>query len=266
MDLDYYDWSWRATSFLERNLARRADRIVANSYAGRDVAVASGLPGDRLMVIPNGIDTVLFKPDTTHRAVLRAEWNVPEDAFLIGKIARLDPMKDHRTFLRAAARVSARETRFRFVCVGDGPSTYADALRRDAEKLGLGDALVWAGARSDMNSVYGALDAVTLSSAFGEGFPNAVGEAMACGRSCVVTDVGDSAQIVADTGIVVEPGDAVAIALGGQILADESPAVRHERGGRCRARIVEAYSLTAMIDAHARLYRDTFDMVAGYGT
>lgn len=147
-----------------------------------------------------------------------------------------------------------------FVCVGEGPDAYAEALRREAEALGLNGRVLWVGARKDMPAVFGAFDAATLTSAFGEGFPNAVGEAMACERACVVTDVGDSARIVADTGITAKPGDAEAIAQGWQMLADETPAQRISRGSRCRARIVDAFSSAAMIDAHAALYRKIADM------
>ncbi len=254
MDLDHYDWSWRVTTVLERLLARNADRIVANSYAGRESAMANGLPGERIMVIPNGIDVAQFEPNTSRRTELRNQWGIEADAFLIGKIARFDPMKDHRTFFKAAARAAANVPRLQFVCVGDGPATYVESLRREADALRLSNRLVWAGAHTNMVAVYSAIDAVALTSAFGEGFPNVVGEAMACGRACVVTDVGDAARVVGDTGIVVQPGDVTGIARGWETLAGETPEDQENRRHQCRARIVKHFSLTAMVDAHTSLY------------
>jgi len=262
MDLTHYDWSWRLSTLLERILAGRADRIVANSSAGRDFAIANGLPSERLSVIPNGIDTTQFVPDVALRASIRMEWGVFDDAFLIGKIARLDPMKDHLTFLRSVALAVEASPDIRFVCVGEGPAAYAESLRREADFLGLGDHVIWAGTRHDMTAVYSALDATTLTSAFGEGFPNAVGEAMACERACVVTDVGDAARIVGDTGIVVSPGDVAELVRGWQLLSKESSKARRSRGMRCRVRIVDNFSLRAMVDAYGVLYRE----IANSGT
>src|SRR6185503_8466487 len=107
------------------------------------------------------------------------------------------------TFLRAAARAAARRSDLRFVCIGDGPSRIRNALGTAAEALGVGQKIVWGRLREDMVAVYNAFDINTLSSAYGEGFPNALGEAMACGVPCVTTDSGDARRVVGDTGVVV---------------------------------------------------------------
>ena len=115
-------------------------------------------------------------------------------------------MKDHPTFLRAAAQFARQNADARFVCVGDGAAAYRDELRTLTRSLGLDDRLVWAGEHGDVKAAYNAFDIATLSSAFGEGFPNAVGEAMACGVPVVGTDVGDVRPIVGELGEVVAPG------------------------------------------------------------
>ncbi len=211
MDLSQYDWVSRLGARVESRLSRFADLIISNSEAGRSHCITRGFPGEHIEVIPNGIRTDVYHPDPEGRRRIREEWNVPDGAPLIGLVARLDPMKNHASFLRAAAWISKREPAVRFVCVGDGPASYAVTLRAEADSLGLSDRLVWAGARTDLSAVYSALDIATLTS-ITEGFPNVVAEAMACDRRCVVTSVGDAAWLVGSTGIAVPPRDDEALA------------------------------------------------------
>src|SRR5688572_8078711 len=187
MDLSHYDWLSRASSRLARTLSRFPDLIIVNSRAGFEHAVRSGYPRDHVVVIPNGIDTQRFAPDPVAGRRLRQEWHVGDDERLIGLVGRLDPVKDHRTFLTAAATLMTQHKNLRFACVGDGDQRYSRAMRDTARELGLGESITWAGARSDMTAVYNALD-IACSSSESEGFPNVVGEAMACGIPCVVTD------------------------------------------------------------------------------
>jgi glycosyltransferase involved in cell wall biosynthesis len=153
-------------------------------------------------------------------------------------VARLDPIKDHPAFLLAAAIANRHRGDLRFVLVGDGPADYRAKLEAQARSYGL-ETLLWAGARSDMPAVYSALDAVCLSS-LSEGFPNVVAEAMSCDRPCVVTDVGDAAHIVGDTGVVVPAGNAVKLAHGMLALIGRAP-------GDPRRRIAEQFSTEALV-------------------
>lgn len=204
VDLARYDWLSRVSYFLECLLSRFADRIICNSRAGLDYAVAHGFPEETMAVVPNGIDVERFKPDSAARQRIREKWGIGGGDILIGVIGRLDAMKDHPTFLRAAAMLAPDREGLRFVCVGEGTAAYTAELHRLASELGLAERLIWAGARLDMPAVCNAMD-IVASSSYGEGFPNVVAEAMACGVPCVVTDVGDSAMIVGATGAVVEP-------------------------------------------------------------
>lgn len=213
VDFGRYDWAARWTYRAAAGLSRFADLIVVNSWAGREHHVAQGFQPSRMAVVPNGIDTEMFRPDEAARRRVRSEWGVAAEELLVGHVGRLDPMKDHPVLLGAASRVVAQHPGVRFVCVGNGPEPYRRELAALARELGMEARLVWAGERGDMPAVYSALD-LLVSSSCGEGFPNVVGEAMACGVPCVVTDVGDSARIVGDTGIVVPPGEPGALATG----------------------------------------------------
>ena len=252
MDFSRYDRSEGAVWRLAALASRAADLVVYNSHAGRDHGVSRGFSRKSGVVIPNGIDVVRFRGDVEGGRRLRGEWGIETGTPLIGLVGRLDPMKDHPTFLRAAALARQAFPDVRFVCVGEGPLAYAGELRALAVQLGLAGELVWAGARRDMPAVYGALDVLALSSCWGEGFPNVVGEAMACGVPCVVTDVGDAARIVGPEGIVVPPGDARGLADGFCRLLAAPPGGRAARSARCRARIVREFPLAAMAEATAR--------------
>jgi glycosyltransferase involved in cell wall biosynthesis len=255
MDLDRYDWSHRASETLQRRLVRRVDKIVTNSQSGREFAASRGFPSDRQVVIPNGIDPEQFAPDPSKGQALRAKWGLTDDARVIGIAARLDPMKDHVTFLRAAAIAAKQNPSLHFVCVGDGQAAYRVALHNQASNLGLDDRLTWAGHHRNMAEVYNALDVATLTSAFGEGFPNAVGEAMACGTPCVVTDVGDAVDIIGETGLHAAVGDAETLAREWMELVAQSPQEKADRETACRARIVEKYSVATMVEAHRSFYQ-----------
>lgn len=231
---------------LAAELSRFPDLIIANSYAGKSYHVAEGYSGQRMIVIPNGFDTEKFRPDRALGSHLRAEWGVPDNAVLIGLVARIDPMKDHATFLKAAALLAAEYEHVRFVCVGNGLPAYRQHLEELGRSLGLGDRLIWAGERGDMPAVQNALDIATSATAFGEGFSNTIGEAMACGVPCVVTDVGDSARLVGATGLAVPFGDPSSLAAAWRTIVATPPQQLAAQGQEARARIVRDFSQEAL--------------------
>jgi glycosyltransferase involved in cell wall biosynthesis len=154
-------------------------------------------------------------------------------------------MKDHPNFLRAAAQIARSRADVRFVCIGVGPEAYASELVQLTAELGIADRVIWAGGRSDMPAVFNALNLVCSSSAYGEGFPNIIGEAMACGIPCVVTDVGDSAWIVGDLGTVVPPQNPEAL----QTALEKSIASCKLDGSAAmtiRQRVVERFSVAQL--------------------
>jgi glycosyltransferase involved in cell wall biosynthesis len=251
VDLTQYDRLSRLVFRLECRLSRLADVIIANSRAGRDYHVLNGFPAEKCVVVPNGIDTERFRFDEAGRRRVREEWRIADDHVLIGLAARLDPMKGHPTFIEAAALISERYPYARFVCIGDGPVHYRDELIALASRLNLDGRIVWAKAGDDMPAVWSAFDIATSSSSFGEGFSNAIAEAMACERHCVVTDVGDSARLVCSTGLVVPPRDAQALAKAWQRLMEGDHRKRNEAA---RRRIVECFSIDRLVaDTEAAL-------------
>jgi glycosyltransferase involved in cell wall biosynthesis len=112
------------------------------------------------------------------------------------------------------------------------------------------------GERRDLAAIYPIADVVTLSSAFGEGFPNVLAEAMCCGIPCVATDIGDAAEIVDETGMIVPPRDPAALAAGWEKLAALGPDARRKLGAAARARIVARYDLAAIVVRYEVLYEE----------
>lgn len=225
-------------------LSPSVDLLIANSKVGLSYHRTEGYRTQKYTVIPNGIDTQYFQPNLQARSQVRSEWGVTEQEKLIGIVGRLMPIKDHPTFLRAAAHLLQQRNDVRFVCVGEGKPAYQKKLYQFSQGLGLGERIIWAGTRTDMPRVYNAFDIASLSS-YGEGFPNVVGEAMACGVPCVVTDVGDSAWIVGESGIVVPPKNPRVLAEGWKRCLTENDASIKDQ---VRSRIVENFSLNLLIE------------------
>ena len=204
-----YDWLTRRQYRIEALLSGMADAIIVNSRDGLSDISIRGFYKVPAIVIPNGVDTDRFAPDSTARAQVRNEWGVQENETLVGHVARFDPMKGHHIFF-AAAQQLARDRSWRFVCIGIDDDNIPQ-VRALAEQFAVAHRVIFAGARTDMGACLSALDIVCQASRFGEGFPNAIAEAMACGVPCVATDVGDAKVIVGEQGVIVPPGDGVAL-------------------------------------------------------
>lgn len=248
IDFRCYDRLARLVDGLERSLARYCARVVFNSRAGLAHARQRGMFVGHAEVIGNGIDTGRFRFDPAARARWRASWRIGEDDFVVGVVARIDPMKGHALLLDALA--SSRGTRM--VCVGDGEPGLVQALRARACELGVDERVCWLAATLDIAGLYSAFDLVCLPS-LSEGFPNVVAEAMSCERVCVVTDVGDAAFLVGDTGLVAPAGDAAALAGRIRDVAGMTADRRAELGRFARQRVEDRFSVAAMVEHSARV-------------
>ena len=231
-----------------------ADGIVVNSTEGRKVHGRRGYHTERMILIPNGFDTERFHPDGGASRWLLSQLSLSEDVALIGLVARFDPMKDHKNFLKAASLLAARDESVLFVMVGRGMNHNNRKLIPLLDDYRLKDRVHLLGLRHDIPRIVAALDIATSSSAFGEGFSNTIGEAMSCGIPCVVTDVGDSAQIVGDTGRVVPPRDPEAMARAWARLLKIGRDGRRDLGERARSRIVENFELGKIVNKFEHLY------------
>ncbi len=235
-------------------LSRLAAALVYNSSLSAAQHRGHGYGARHVEVVPNGFDTDLFRPDAAAGAALRQELGLGPATALVGLVARYHPMKDHGTMLRAAARLLAAGADFRLVLVGPGMTADNGDLVRLIGEQGLGRHVALLGERSDMPRLVAGLDIATLCSAWGEGFPNVLGEAMAAGVPCVATAIGDCRPLLEGVGEVVAPQDPEALAGALGVLLRLSGAERRARGLSGRERILRDYALAAIVRRYDRLY------------
>ena len=247
LDLTRYDWVERLTTQMQPRVHLGADLVIANSRASADWLRQTGLADACIAVIPNGIDTAAIQPASpVERLTARRQFGCDPEAIIVAVVARLDPMKDHETFFRAFSKAVAEEPQLRALVVGNGPAGFAATLRERAAALGIAGRIVWSDARHDVATVYHAADLLCLPSAFGEGFSNVLGEAMAAGIPCIATAVGESATILGPFGRVVPPRDALALAAA---ILDAARATRQNaaEGLELRRRVTEVFSIERMV-------------------
>jgi len=234
------------------------DTIVCCSESTKDAHVRYGYETNRLRVIPNGYDIEGAAPDPDARFELRRELGITPDAEVIGMVGRFHPLKDHANFLTAAARFKAVRPGARFILCGEGLDDGNAELAELIDDAGLHREVILLGRRNDPIRVMNTFDISTLSSR-GEGFPNVICEAMLCGIPCVVTDVGDSAHIVGNTGAVVPPGNPVALSDAWCRVLGAHLEERISMGQKARLRIVENYSIKTISAIYHNLWSDMAD-------
>jgi glycosyltransferase involved in cell wall biosynthesis len=236
--------------------SRSAGQIVYVSWASRNRHEALGYSSRRARVIPNGFDPSEFKPSLEERALARSELGIGPGIRMIGSIARFHPMKDHANFLNAAGRLMRRREDVHFLLAGREVDNSNPILMDLVRQNCLDNKVHFLGVRSDIKRLMNALDIFTVSSAWGESFPLVIGEAMLCGVPCVVTDVGDSARVVADTGLVVPPRDPQALCHAWERLLGLSIPERRALGESARRRVIENYSLSNVVGQYETLFVD----------
>lgn len=236
------------------------DRILSCSEVARQVHVACGYAADKMVVVPNGFDLTRFQPDALARAAVRAELGVGNDAPLVGLIGRFDPQKNHAGFFEAAASLHRRLRTVHFVLAGKGIDEGNRELMRLVEAAGVQHVTHLLGLRSDIPRLMAALDVLASSSAYGEAFSNVLGEAMASGVPCAVTDVGDSAYIVGDAGRVVRPGDMPGLAGAMEELLALPPSARVALGERARARVADYFEIGRVVKRYEAFYEELAEL------
>jgi glycosyltransferase involved in cell wall biosynthesis len=233
----------RAVINLLARMSRRPASIHYNSHKSREQHEFIGYESARATIIPNGFDVDVCKREEQEIRAAREQWGIPGDAFVIGMVTRDHPMKDHRTFLEAAARFARVEDNAWFLLAGRGISADNGTLAGAIAELGLESRTRLVGEQADPGTIYRALDVLALTSAWGEAFPNVLGEAMSFGIPCVATDVGDCEDIVGESGIIVPVHDPEAVSRAFFDLQSIGIEGRRQLGTIARARVLQNFSI-----------------------
>ena len=221
------------------------DRVVCNSQAAADRLRQTGVRRCKLVVIPNGLSDEAFVEATPALPV-------SPEVTRIGMIARMnDPAKNHRTFLRVAARLAAKFGNLEFVLVGDGP--LRAELESFAAQVGLNGRVRFLGDRHDIPAVLASLD-ITMLPSSSESLSNVILESMAAGVPVIATDVGGNPELLQEgkTGFLVPLDDNSFVWAAEQLLFN--PKQRNECGQRAKAASAR-YGLTAISNSYEQLYK-----------
>jgi glycosyltransferase involved in cell wall biosynthesis len=253
-DLRRERWLTARLILLGGRLSARPAAIIYNSQTSAGQHEELGYRLEKRVIIPNGFDCQALRPDEVARKEVRAELGVSDDIVLVGLVARYHPMKDHAGFLHAAGMLARSHRQARFVLAGTGVSSKQSDLAEAVGQNGLQDRVILLGERSDIPRLNNAFDIACSASAWGEGFSNSIGEAMACGIPCAVTDTGDSAYIVGNSGLVAPPRESNALAYAIARLIDMGRAGRQQLGAKARKRIETEFSLPAIAQIYEELY------------
>lgn len=255
MDLSEYSLATRLVVAASRFTSFLPASIVCNSQRSIDYHAGMGFKKDKFQLLYNGFDTELLRPRPQARQRIRGELGLDDSHVLIGKVARFDPMKDHKSLVLAAAEVIKDFPQARFVLIGremDNVLSIFEANGLDH----LRKYFLLPGERHDIPDFLNALDLHVCCSSFGEGFSNAVGEAMATGIPNVVTLVGDNDHLVGDGGYVIPPKDPARLAQALKAFLALPEQARKDLGAVARRRIEKKFSIPAMVEAYQTLYLD----------
>lgn len=247
-----YDWLGRVIAWAERALCMTPDMVICNSSAGYEHCRELGFDENKLGIARNIIDLEANRFNPELRTIFRANLGIGPTALVLGVAGRIDPMKGIETLLAALPAVRAAVGDFVLLVAGDGKTEFREGLRRLAVTLHVSNSVRWLGRVDDMQGFFSAVD-VLCSPSCGEGTSNVIAEAMACGRMCVATRVGDSARLVGDESLIVKPHDAASL---GRAIATAVRRLPTWDGEHARSRIATLLSAhTAIAETDLLLQR-----------
>lgn len=244
-----------AIGFSQR-LMNTPDRILYNSWISENQHVALGFDEQKSQIVGNGFDLQLFSPNVYSRELMRQKLKIPQEAIVIGMIAHFHKTKNHALFFEAANLLGIHNRNIHFVLAGEQVTPDNPEIIRLLERFsGLEGKLHLLGKRQDTPALLNSMDIFTLTATRGDGFPNVIGEAMACGIPCIATDIGDTALLINKTGQIFQDITSSSLAFAWQEWINAGAAWRRELGQQARKRIQKHYAIQNITTQYQDIYQ-----------
>ncbi|MDR9793252.1 glycosyltransferase [Aeribacillus pallidus] len=229
------------------------DCIICCSQAAYNSHTEYGYCKKKMIVIPNGFNLEKYKPSRDERIKILNELGLPTSSFIIGHVGRFHPLKNHEYIITACKKIEEKYKNVHFILCGKDVDTNNRKLMNWIQQKGTKN-IHLLGQRNDIFRVMNCFDLFILPSK-SEGFPNVLGEAMACEVPCIVTNVGDSADIVADTGFSIPINEEELVkAIKKFIKLPEEE--KRRMGKEARIRVIEEFDLIKIVKKYEDLYKN----------
>lgn len=233
-------------------LSKWTDSIISCSIIAKETHIKYGYSSEKVNVIPNGFELEKFKYIENSKKILEREFPTLKNKLIFSLVARYEILKDHKTCIEAIKIIKEKYTKnFRLLLCGTNINEKNLDLMKLIEVNGVQDNVLLLDRRDDIPIIMSATD-IYISSSSGEGFPNVIGEAMACETPCVVTDVGDSAYIVGDTGKVIKRKAPMELAEKIIKFIEEKEYLLNRK--KCRERIIENFEIKRIVIEYEKIY------------
>lgn len=252
----YPDKHRRKAWLVNKIMARSTDGIVAISEATRNALTEfEYLPLRRIHVIYNGIEPLMSDANAGEK--VKRSLGIPEDAFVVGTVARLDPVKNQRMMIEAVHALRQSQPRIYLLLVGDGPAR--KELEDLSSHLGIRERVIFTGFQNQPVTYLRAMDVFLLTSDT-EGTSMTLLESMSLAKPSIVTAVGGNSEIVVAnrTGLFIKAGDAKELAARIKVLQHD-PSTRETLGEEAYQRFLSSFSAAIM----TRKYQELFKSHAG---
>jgi len=239
---------------LGKRWSRNADAIIYNSRDSFQKHSTFGYASERSHVIPNGFDPDSFRPQRNKTSERKLKWGMEVEDLVIGMLGRYHEVKSYPTFLKAIRIVQSKRKSVKALLAGTHINNQNSELRQIIQELRLEDKVICLGELKEPSNFFSGIDIFCSVSAWGESFPNVLGEAMACGIPCVATRLGDIPDILGKGGLLIQPKDSEALAEQIIKLIDCGEPGRLKIGLEGRKRIIEHFTIDRIAKAYEDLY------------
>ena len=243
MNTKYYNIQLKMVIKACKYFSRTPDVLISNSIEGKNIHKDLGFNNDNFKTIVNGINTDKFKPNNLCRNSFRGRWNINSTTKIFLCVGRVDPMKDHATLLKAFSEIRKNFKNILLLLAGKNTDLYKDI-----------ECVLTLGEYKKIEEIYPAADFIISSSAFGEGFSNALAEGMSSGLIPISTKVGDAENIMGEIGVLINPKDAECLKKAiNKMIVMEGLELKEQKQ-KARDRIISKFSLSKMLASYNKIY------------